>query len=193
MSVPPSPSKTNPNGSIAFPNEFSKIKKSIPSTLNADLETGLFSFRGKEYPADSFSGIILREMGWKDFDKSDKERIAIHWVDQLIHVDGILFSPGGFEGESAHFGDVLNIFKPTFTFPSININDKSQDLKITYWYKDSKTKQVNFQEIVFDANGDIKSRKILSSESKQLYMGIANTLIGAGLILGYYLLKTKLK
>ncbi|EGC40234.1 hypothetical protein DICPUDRAFT_146808 [Dictyostelium purpureum] len=175
------------NGSLAFPEGFKQIKRSVQSKLNPNLETCLFSFKGKEYNAESYSGIVLREMGWKDFDKEDKERISLYWVDQVIHgVNGVLWSPGGFEDDSSYFGYSLNLFKPTFSPPHSMVLSNG-DVKVTYWYSDLKNKNVKYLQVIFDTNGDIKSRDILSTSKSQFYKGLATSVFGSvALAVGIY-------
>ncbi|KAN0055367.1 hypothetical protein ACTA71_008478 [Dictyostelium dimigraforme] len=160
------------NGSIAFPENFSIVKRNIPSELNKELETCLFEFGGKEYSAELYSGIVFREMGWKDFDHSEKERISLHWVDSVIHgVIGVLWSPGGYDDKETYFGSALNLFKPTFESPTAIVSSNG-DVKVTYWFNDLKHKRILQLQVVFDTNGDIKSRNILSKGGSQFCTGL---------------------
>ncbi|KAF2076471.1 hypothetical protein CYY_002211 [Polysphondylium violaceum] len=179
--------KKNPNGSIAFPYEFTVLKKKQTSEINSELETLMFSYNGKEYNADSNCGLVLQEMGWDTFTNDDKKRIATYFVDHCLHSNGILFSPGGFEGESSPFSkSMFSIFKPTFTYPEITIDSKG-DLTMEYWNKDYTNNTVKFNRIVIDSNGDIKSRKIIKS-----YRTLALFLVTSVAFVGFVLMKKKL-
>ncbi|EEU04102.1 hypothetical protein DDB_G0281707 [Dictyostelium discoideum AX4] len=180
------------NGSIAFPEDFKPVKRNIQSELNQELETCLFSFRDKEYSAEKFSGIVFREMGWKDFDRLDKERISLYWVDQVIHgVTGVLWSPGGYEDKENYFGSSLNFLKPSFKSPTAIVSQNG-DVKVTYWFNDLKNKKVIQLQVIFDTNGDIKSRTILSSGDSQFYTGLSVIVGGAtALALGLFFLRNK--
>jgi len=180
--------KKNPNGSIAFPHEFTILKKKQVSLINPECETLMFSYNGKEYNADSNCGLVLSEMGWDTFENSDKKRIATYFVDHLLHSNGILFSPGGFEGESSPFSkSIFSVFKPSFTYPTIEIDSKSGDLTMEYWNKDYQSNTVKFNRVVIDSKGDIKSRKVIKSY-RNLTIFFATTVA----IVGFVLYKKKL-
>ncbi|KAK5584447.1 hypothetical protein RB653_006058 [Dictyostelium firmibasis] len=184
------PKSVKSNGSIAFPEDFKLVKRNITSILNPELETCLFTFRGNEYSAESFSGIVFREMGWKDFDSSDKERIGLYWVDQVIHgVNNVLWS--GYDHKPNHFGGSLNLFKPSFTYPTSLITPNG-DVKVIYWFNDLKNNTVKQLQVIFDTNGDIKSRTILSSGQTQFYTGLSVFLGSTALAVGVFLLRAKI-
>eukprot|EP01132_Coremiostelium_polycephalum_P003759 gene3759-4679_t len=164
-------------GCIAFPQNFRIIKRTVRSTVNSSLTTCLFSYNGMEYSADSHSGIILREIGWRSMSRPDKERISIYWVDQLMHLNGILFTKYSNldENELSDFSSP-NIFKPSFSEPEYSFNKKG-DLTIKYWQKDLREKTVKRYEITIDENGDTKSRSVISTKDGQLYKGIGITVV----------------
>ncbi|EFA79211.1 putative transmembrane protein [Heterostelium album PN500] len=170
---------TNENGSIAFPENFRIVKRVTNSEFNRGddvLTTGHFLRGSYEYPADKGAVLVLSAMGWSEMSIVDKERIAVYWVDHLLHpINGIIWSQYIEDECSQQFGGSLNLFKPSFHEPIVE-SFKDGSTSVIYWQYDLRYKVVRNHRVLFDKNGNITERIVLNSSSSQFYNGLSISL-----------------
>eukprot|EP01133_Synstelium_polycarpum_P007756 gene7756-9095_t len=136
----------------------------------------MFERDGFEFAADKEALQVLDEMEWSTMDVADKERIAVYWVDHLLHpISDILWTPYDESGAyRSEFGASFNPLYPTFTHPTA-VTTKDGSVTIVYWEYDQKSKNARMHRVVFGVNGAIVERTIINSNDMQFMNGFIST------------------